>query len=154
VIALHDEYKASWASSEENLCNKQLRNHVDPMSVRLLNRITDLGVVYVISSSHRKLYRDLNKLREHIAALGLTGKVIGATGDDSRGHRGTEIQEYLEGPGQNITHYVILDDSTDMLESQLPCFVNVDADNGLSLQNYKDIKRILELKDEFKTIPR
>lgn len=153
MIALHDEYIASWGVSEENARNKLLRNHIDPMAVKLLNRITDLGVKYVISSSHRKLYRDLDKLREHIAGLGLTGEVIGATGDDPRGFRGNEIAEDLNNYGNCITHWCIVDDSDDMLESQLPYFVHVDADNGLSLQDYKDIKRILELEDEFKTIP-
>jgi hypothetical protein len=147
MIALHDEYKASWAASDkETVKNKLLRNHVDPIAVKLFNRITDHNpdVAYVISSSHRKLYK-LKHLEEHIRGLGITGPVLGSTGSDPRGFRGNEIRNWLvhNNSDKHITHYVIVDDSDDMTDAQKSHhFVRTSNDDGMSYANYKEILKI------------
>lgn len=58
------------------------------------------------------------------------------------GRRGLEIQEWLE-KHSDILKYAIVDDDSDMLESQLPYFVKVDGTEGLSYKNYQSLKEIL-----------
>lgn len=67
--------------------------------------------------------------------------IFGLTPDLSRKKRGYEIQTILD--EYNPTHYVILDDSFDMLDSQLSNFVKVDYNNGLSYENYKRALKLL-----------
>lgn len=56
-------------------------------------------------------------------------EVIGATPRLGR-KRGYEIQEWLDN-NPDVTHYVILDDNSDMLDSQLGNFVKTDMFRGL-----------------------
>ena len=148
MVAWHSEYKASWTNGDpDSPKNKILRNHVDSIAVKLLNRITDQGVKYVISSSHRKLYRNLSDLRKHISDMGLTGEVVCATGHDPKGFRGNEIKEWLDGCENTVTHWAILDDSTDMLAEQKPNCVFTDAAEGLSYSNYEQLLKILGTED-------
>lgn len=53
--------------------------------------------------------------------------------------RQKEIQEYLDHSGR-IDKYAILDD----LELDMPGFVKVDANNGVSYDNYLDIVELLK----------
>lgn len=54
----------------------------------------------------------------------------------------TEIPEYLDAH-ENIKNYVILDDSTDMLESQMKNFVNCDLEIGLTKEDAEKAISIL-----------
>lgn len=56
--------------------------------------------------------------------------------------RGYEIQDYLKN-NPNIEKYVILDDSSDMLEEQLINFVKTDAKRGLSTKDKDKAIKIL-----------
>lgn len=67
--------------------------------------------------------------------------VIGST-PILHGKRGYEIQEYLDAH-ENIKNYVILDDSTDMLESQMKNFVNCDLEIGLTKEDAEKAISIL-----------
>ncbi len=57
--------------------------------------------------------------------------------------RGHEIQEWL-GRHPEVKKYVILDDDCDMLLEQKPYFVNTDANNGITYEDYKKIIEILK----------
>jgi hypothetical protein len=56
--------------------------------------------------------------------------------------RGDEIQYYLS-TDQSITHYCIVDDDNDMLDSQKDNFVRTDFKTGLTEDNIEQIKKIL-----------
>lgn len=61
---------------------------------------------------------------------------------DRHGTRGYEIQKYLDTHGE-ITHYVIIDDDADMLDSQQDHFVQTNAVNGLTRFDFFRARRIL-----------
>lgn len=150
MLAWYPEYKASWV----NYGGEQsgiLRNHIDPMAVKLLNRLTDLNpdLKYVISSSHR-IGRTLEELQEHIASFGITGPVIDMTGRDSKGRRGNEIRDWLDRNMEDlgVANYAIIDDDSDMTEAQkLNHFVHTDNEYGLAYKDYKKLVGILQLNE-------
>ena len=66
--------------------------------------------------------------REFIEQMGIP--ILDVTDDDGR-LRGEEIQRWLDAhPG--IEQYVIVDDDSDMLDSQKEHFVNTDPEHGLT----------------------
>jgi hypothetical protein len=150
MIAWYPEYKASW-TNYGGQDSGVLRNHIDPMAVKLLNRLTDLNpdLKYVISSSHR-IGRSLEELQDHIASLGITGEVIDMTGRDPKGHRGNEIRDWMaDWAGEwGVVNYAILDDDSDMTEAQkLYHFVHTDNEYGFSYKNYKQLVELLQLTE-------
>lgn len=109
----------------------------DIESVNRLNNITDkTNAKIVISSS----WRFTNGIYNILKKVGVTGEIIGITkyitkpsdnGYDIHVKRGEEIQDFLDN-NQFITNYVILDDDSDMLTSQLDNFVNTSYMYGLT----------------------
>ena len=59
------------------------------------------------------------------------------------GVRGEEIQDWLNRHPE-VTHYAIVDDNSDMLESQRDHFVQTDEAEGLSFADFKALQRILQ----------
>lgn len=59
------------------------------------------------------------------------------------GVRGEEIQDWLNRHPE-VTHYAIVDDNGDMLESQRDHFVQTDEAEGLSFADFKALQRILQ----------
>ena len=120
---------------------------IDPVAVGLLNRLAlQLDARIVISSTHRKHFeRSADPLAEMQAYFGQLGvdaaRIIGATPSLHK-ERGHEIQHWLDRQPW-VTDYVILDDSTDMLLSQLDHFVRVDGLVGLTAANYYQASSIL-----------
>lgn len=132
--------------------------------LRLLEKIVkDSGAQIVVSSTWRNSPSHMKKL---INSLGYRGiKVIGVTEslgvskNGERYFRGHEIQKYLD-EHPEIEQYVILDDDSDMLDSQLRNFIQTDGNIGLTetlayratyiLNNGPtSIKKIEEKKDLF-----
>ena len=58
--------------------------------------------------------------------------------------RGYEIEKYLN-ENKEIDEYVILDDDTDMLESQKEHFIHIDGKHGLNDCYINEIKKILNI---------
>lgn len=122
-----------------------LVSKVDPVAVAILNKIikeTDAKIV--VSSANRKVFG--MGIADVLADMGVVGEVIGITGTTG-GNRGTEIADWLEFnvmsfAGDPTTNYVILDDSCDMLEEQLPHFVRVDPAVGLA---FPDMRKAIEI---------
>lgn len=56
--------------------------------------------------------------------------------------RGEEIERYLNNH-QEISHYVIIDDDSDMLKEQMPHFCYVDGYVGFTKQNYNRCLEVL-----------
>lgn len=112
----------------------------DEVAMSMIRRLcADIGANIVLSSSWRYHhdYRDLAK--------SLQLPIIDATATNSTTYvpRGVEIQEYLD-CHPHITHYVIVDDNTDMLPSQQDNFVQTSTREGLTFKNVMDMKSILE----------
>jgi hypothetical protein len=114
----------------------------DDVAVGLLRRVVKVtGAVCVLSSSWR-LGMGPSELRDLAARLGVS--IIDKTRDTYGSEpRGEQIQDWLN-DHLEVDKYVILDDSSDMLEQQLPNFVRTLHADGLSYQNHLDAIRILE----------
>lgn len=140
---------------------------LDPVAIRLLNRLCrDTGAKVVISSSWRIGEPDHSNFRRMFTAyLGKENHidVIGMIPDLWTGHtRGNEIEKWLdiwaiehceyELPEQpnHVTHYLILDDDSDMLKHQLPHFVKINRDIGLSVPDFNKARAILGIPNEGK----
>jgi hypothetical protein len=112
-------------------------NLFHPHFVNNLKRIIkETGAKIVISSSWR--FSGFIVMREMWKDRNLPGEVIGITdslnrNDDlsfyERLERGYEIQDYLNNH-PNIINYVIIDDDSDMLESQMSHFVKTSENHN------------------------
>lgn len=117
---------------------------MDPILIANLNRILQAvpDVQVILSSSWRYLFSP-EALTGLMKKRGFIGQVIDSTNRASSGHRGREIEEWLGLQRSSVERYVILDDSRDMLESQMPFFVNTDYKKGLSAADAEATIRIL-----------
>jgi hypothetical protein len=118
---------------------------LDPVAIKLLQHLCEeptekdslaSGAKIVISST----WRILRKQEEFEDALGLP--VIGMT-DKDPGIRGQQIQRWLAAHPE-VTSYAIIDDDSDMLESQAPHFVQTDHEEGMLYAHARQIQKILD----------
>lgn len=157
MIAYHDE--DTLYNGDDVGIQHRLRHRIDPVAVKLLNRVTDCNpeVKYVISSTHRKHIpdllgkgRDMKYMNKYFADFGLTGEVVGYTPCSNNGHRGTEIMQWLEhnlSEVGGISHYAIIDDDSDMTKDQMKYhFVHTDNEDGFSYANFKQLLVVLDCK--------
>lgn len=110
---------------------------LDPIALKLIQNLSEQHQLKtVISSSWRIGY-----LPRDFDFLGLD--VIGCT-PSSVGCRGNEIDDYMNYYGKEyINKYVIIDDSSDMLERQMENFVKVNPHFGFSHADYYKADEIL-----------
>lgn len=96
--------------------NDHPERELDVRHVPLLNRITNTTGAKIVISSAWRLFHEHEALKGILKGIGVTGEIIGRTGNDptmvSR-QRGDEIREWLE-LHPEVTHFVILDDGSDM----------------------------------------
>lgn len=124
----------------------------------LQNIIEETGAVIVLSSTWRGDNLALKKLSRNLQYRGL--KIHDMTpkfNDKDRHFRGDEIQDWLDRHPE-ITSYVIVDDDSDMLDSQLRNFIQTDGNIGLTETLAYRIKYILNngathIKDKPKVDP-
>lgn len=112
----------------------------DPIAVSMLaNAQRKIGFKIVISSTWREML-SLDNFVTMFSIYGwdTTDIIIGKT-DSGKGIRGEQIKRWLGSHGGPEYRYAILDDSTDMLEEQVPFFVNTDYSEGFSFANYKKL---------------
>lgn len=113
---------------------------LDPRAVGLVQSLTEnTDAEVVISSTWRKLMT-LQDIQQHLRAHGgnsLAARVV-ATTPSVKGNvvRGIEIAQWLTAWRPVYTPYVIIDDDSDMLDSQLPHFVQVPNYRGFGLPEY------------------
>lgn len=97
--------------------------------------IENTGAVIVLSSTWRILDRSMKKLSRNLSYRGLkiydTTPQFGLKDSGERYYRGHEIQYWLDNHPE-VTNYVIIDDDSDMLDSQLRNFVQTDGQIGLT----------------------
>lgn len=130
---------------------------IDPVACGMVNRLCrELDVKIVISSTHRMHFTDgpekLNQIKNYFNSLGVNGEFI--IGYTLRLHtiRGQEIDEWLK-RHPNVSHYAILDDSSDMLESQMENFVRCNLEDGMSARNYRDLTRLFGAQESLIITP-
>ena len=118
----------------------------DPIAVINLKKIIDdTGAGIVISSSWK--FWGLSTMQKLWASRSLPGKIIDVTPNtvsdemlleidlsymELPAGKGSEIKEWLDTKGSEVTHYAILDDVPDMLSEQESHFVQIDPRIGIT----------------------
>jgi hypothetical protein len=140
-------------NSGDNLCSYGFLNSklgrdlygdlFDERCVRYLEAIIQKTGAYIVMSSSWR-YAGFFKMQQMWEARRLPGKLIDITpsgkynpdiGYNEYTVRGDEIQEWIN--ANKPETYCIIDDDSDMLESQLPFFVKTDAEFGITLKDAK-----------------
>lgn len=132
----------------------------DPVSVANLKRIVDeTGADIVISSSWK--FWGHSTMQKLWTSRELPGKIIDVTPNNVSDEmllsvdlnlmelpagKGSEIKEWLETEGQQVTHYAILDDLPDMLPEQQSHFVQTNPRVGITKDDADRIITILSGK--------
>ncbi len=127
-------------------CYKDNPEHVarlDQTGIKLLQRVEQVtGAKFVLSSTWRLgcSYARLGELMNlSIVDETPTGEI--------NCKRGNEIQTWLVNH-PDVTHYVILDDDADMLESQMNKLIQTSRNDGISYSNIKKMVELLGNKEE------
>lgn len=121
-----------------------LMRHYDPTSTRLLARLCrETGAEIVLSSTWRLSFNisHMDALLMNAGFGDVPWHTAWKTPSLREQSRGEEIAKWMEQHG-TPDRYVILDDDSDMLESQKPNFIQTDTDEGFG---YKDYERALKL---------
>lgn len=131
------------------LADKQITTGFDPVAVKLIAEIVRrTGARIIVSSAWRKAIslRDIRDMfhREFNWPDGEDELIIGVTGSVDNGHRGTEIQNWIDEHAVGVRNfqYIIVDDSYDFHDHQMKRFIQTDPYNGMS---YQDYSKALEL---------
>ena len=112
----------------------------DYRSIQLLKQlIEETGADIVLSSTWRLSSKHIEAFEKY---TGL--KIADKTPRMPYLIRGQEIAQYLY-KHREVVNYVIIDDSSDMLEEQKEHFVKVDAKKGFTTAEMKKCKEILSL---------
>jgi hypothetical protein len=125
-------------------------DRLDPAAVSRLNAIVDRSGAKVVISSTWRLKRSLDEIRRLLAELGFRGEVIGRT-PDLVGHglvdpyvaRCQEIQTWIDGHGEPLESFAILDDA--YLEEVAQFLVRTETETGLLDEH---VVAVLEMLDE------
>lgn len=119
------------------------QSRFDWVAVGLIRKLCqETGANIVLSSTWRK-----GGNRQKLAKI-LDLPIVGETPEKIGGHRGYEIAEWLK--SHSPKKFAIVDDDTDMLESQLPFFVNTSHEEGLLYSDFKKLRDLLSIKPEKK----
>lgn len=117
---------------------------IDPVAVDNLNKILDATDAKIVVSSS---WRHDPYLPDIFKAVGIKASIFDVTPYTKSRIRGEEVQAWLDKQTEPYT-YVILDDDSDMLESQLPYFVQTNwMERGLSSDNAEQAIKILNEHD-------
>lgn len=120
--------------------DNQSWKQLDPVAIKLLQHVVEeTGASVVLSSTWRigALQEDIEQFSEFLGV-----EIIAVTGRSPDGIRGKEIQKWLD-LSAGVDSFVIVDDDSDMLPSQMQNFVKVDGKVGLTYENVKSILSIL-----------
>lgn len=137
-----------WSEENDAYFMRWTKATIDPVACGLVNRLLrefdDLFIV--LSSSHRQNFRETPEKRSEIKAylsdLGVDGDRCIDYTPYMNSIRGIQIQDWLNRHPE-VTHYVILDDSSDMMEEQLQNFVRTNPDIGFSAYDYRRASKLL-----------
>lgn len=117
---------------------------LDPIAIGLVNKLCEEALAYVIVSSTWRLFTPMEEFNKRFTKMGFIYiNCIDRTPDSQDGHRGRQIDSWMKQQTFLISNYVILDDDSDMLESQKDHFIHVPHANGLLLEHYRKALGIL-----------
>lgn len=122
---------------------------LDPIALTFLNNLCRGGDIYIIISSTWRCMENYSFFSSIFKATGSYDIARSLYYEDwktpeykeSRGH---EIDEWLTNNNDIVDDYLILDDDSDMLESQMNKFIKTDGLNGMLFDNYNDIRNIIK----------
>lgn len=113
--------------------------NIDPKAVKLLNKlVSGTNARIVVSSSWRGDYA----LQTVFSLAGIIEPIYGETPRLESRFRGEEIDKWLK-ERQEPYKYVILDDDSDMLDTQRNNFIHTDWKVGLTEENVNEAIKIL-----------
>ncbi|WP_257835250.1 HAD domain-containing protein [Burkholderia glumae] len=112
------------------------KTRFDWVAVGMIRKICENEDVSIVLSSSWRIIHSV-----HVCANGLDLPIFDKT-KSLPGNRGTEIQEWLD-RHPDVEQWAIVDDDSDMLESQRDHFVQTNHEDGLSYADYKALQRIL-----------
>jgi hypothetical protein len=119
-------------------------NRFDPKVVAHIKRlIEEFSATIVISSTWR--FGAVKMLNDELIKSGLK-KYLNKdwkTPQVYPSHRGTEIRMWLDNQAY-MSNYLILDDDTNILEEQIPNFVQTNLQLGMQAEHYYKAREILE----------
>lgn len=125
------------------LAGHKIHSGFDPIAVKLIKEIVRrTGARIVVSSAWRKAIslRDIRDIfhGEFGWPDGDDELIIATTGSSDNGHRGTEIQNWIDAYTVDVRNfqYIIIDDSYDFHDHQMKRFIQTDPYNGISYQDY------------------
>jgi len=121
------------------------RKQFDPVSVNLVSRLAKGSGANVVVSSAWRIGSDVMELRSILSSYSalLASRVIDVT-PSLLGKRGEEIAQWLaENESKHNGQFVILDDDSDMLDSQRPHFVQTAHRDGFGVPEYLKALEIL-----------
>ena len=134
-------------------------HYVDPTAIGLLRELTNRGNICFVISSVWRIGNSYTTMRRILQASGLgsnilfRGKSVDSgtpleawrTPEGSSGCRGQHIQDWLDLYGDQIDDYVIIDNDSDMLDSQMSNFVHVDGSTGFNRRNFEEVLHVFGL---------
>jgi len=129
--------------------HKGLMSMLDPVALCFLERLCKDHKVKIVISSTWRLGTDYFFFDNVFSASGYSH--IDFVYPDYctkqlTGIRGLEIEEWLSRHPE-VQKYCIIDDDSDMLDYQLPFFVQTDALNGMLLEHYLKVMEILGISE-------
>lgn len=125
------------------LAGHTIASGFDPVAVKLIRQIINKTDAYIVVSSAWRKAISLGDIRQIFHTEfgwpdGEEERIIGVTGRRDNGHRGSEIQDWIDDHTVGITNfqYIIVDDSYDFHDHQMKRFIQTDPYNGFSYQDY------------------
>lgn len=132
----------------------QMEDRLDSVSIGLLRRVCIKTDAKIVISSTWRMGRTIEDFVDIFARHGWDNfPIIGMTpigckiAEITFRTRGHEIQDWLTHHPE-VTEYIIIDDDSDMLESQIDHFVHVSNVNGFRSKHYCQCLRLFGQPDE------
>ncbi len=123
--------------------NEELKPRFDWNAVGMLRKLQqeDLSIKFVLSSSWRIGAPNVYEVAGNYLGISFHGQT------DTKGYwRGEEIQRYLDA-NPEVEDYAIIDDDSDMLESQKDHFVQTTFRNGMLYDHFVALQNILDRRN-------
>lgn len=122
-----------------NAGNSKYWYKYDDVALRLIRSVSKKVNAPIVFSSSWRIVTDIPKFAEYYQL-----NIIDRT-KNLGGIRGEEIKEWLS-CHPHVKNYAIIDDSNDMLNEQLPHFVQTSCDEGFTFKNLEQICSIFNIE--------